>query len=399
MKAEFLSRAKEEKERLVKIRRHLHRHPELSFKENETGKFLAQELRNLGLKVQYPFGGTGVLAHLEGGRSGKTVALRSDMDALPVQEETGLPFASLNPGVMHACGHDAHMAILLGAARLLAERRKELSGRVRFLFQPAEETPPGGARGMIKAGALKGVSAIFGLHVDPLLAVGTIGTKPGVLMAQADNFDLTVVGKGGHAANPHTSVDAVVAASQVVLALQTVVSRRISPVTPAVVTVGKISGGTKHNIIAERVLLQGTCRSLDAVTARKLKESVAQIAKDTCRALGAACVFKYEPGYPPLVNPEKETRFAQETLAKLIGKKNVLSLKEPLLGGEDFAYYLKEVPGTFLRLGIRNPKLGSTLPWHHPRFLLDEEALPIGAAALAHLAWEYLNAKAPGGRP
>lgn len=396
MSSELLSRARAGKEKMVRVRRHLHRHPELSFKEKETGRFLARELKALGLKVRHPFAGTGVLAVLEGGKAGRAVALRSDMDALPVQEETGLPFASLNPGIMHACGHDAHMAILLGAARLLCERRDELKGSVRFLFQPAEETVPGGAKDMIRAGALKGVSAIFGLHVDPVLATGTIGTKPGVLMAQADDFDLTVIGKGGHAARPHTSVDAVVAAAQVVQALQTIVSRRIDPVVPAVVTVGRIAGGTKHNIIADRVLLQGTCRSLDAATARKLKTDVAQIARDTCRAFGATCLFQFFPGYPLLVNPERETRFAHEALGRLIGKKNVLALKEPLLGGEDFAYYLKQVPGTFLRLGIRNPKLGSTYPWHHSRFRVDEEAIPIGAAALAYLALEYLRTKENG---
>jgi amidohydrolase len=393
MSPEVLSRARALKDRMIRVRRHLHRHPELSFQERETGRFIAKELRALGLKVRHPFSGTGVLATLEGGKPGRTVALRSDMDALPVQEETGLPFASLNPGAMHACGHDAHMAALLGAAQILYERRRELRGGVRFLFQPAEETIPGGAKGMIACGALAGVAVIFGLHVDPVLPTGIIGTKAGVLMAQADDFDLTIIGKGGHAARPHTSVDAVVAAAEVIQALQTIVSRRIDPVSPAVVTVGRISGGTKHNIIADRVLLQGTCRSLDAATAGKLKSSVGQVARDIARAYGATCSFKYTTGYPPLVNPERETRFAHEALGNLLGKKNVLTLREPLMGGEDFTYYLKRVRGTFLRLGIRNSKLGSTFPWHHPKFLVDEEAIPIGAAALAHLALEYLRQK------
>jgi amidohydrolase len=393
MNSEVISRARALKERMIRVRRHLHRHPELSFKERETSRFLAKELRALGLKVQHPFSGTGVLAILEGGKTGRLVALRADMDALPLQEETGLPFASRNPGAMHACGHDAHMAGLLGAAQILYERRRELRGGVRFLFQPAEETVPGGAKGMIASGALAGVSVIFGLHVDPVLPTGTIGTKSGVLLAQADDFDLTIIGKGGHAARPHTSVDAIVVSSLVIQALQTIVSRRINPVTPAVVTVGRISGGTKHNIIADRVLMQGTCRSLDAGTAKKLKGSVGQIARDIARASGATCLFKYTMGYPPLINPERETRFAHEALGNLLGKKNVLSLPEPLMGGEDFTYYLKKVPGTFLRLGIRNEKLGSTFPWHHSKFLVDEEAIPIGAAALAHLALEYLRQK------
>jgi len=396
MSSEVLSRARALKDRMIRVRRHLHRYPELSFKERETGRFIAKELRDMGLKVRHPFSGTGVLATLESGKlggAGGVVALRADMDALPVQEETGLPFASRNPGAMHACGHDAHMAALLGAAQILYERRRELRGGVRFLFQPAEETIPGGAKGMIACGALKGVSVIFGLHVDPVLPTGTIGTKSGVLLAQADDFDLTIIGKGGHAARPHTSVDAIVVSSLVIQALQTIVSRRINPVTPAVVTVGRISGGTKHNIIADRVLMQGTCRSLDAGTAKKLKGSVGQIARDIARASGATSLFKYTTGYPPLINPERETRFAREALGNLLGKKNVLSLPEPLMGGEDFTYYLKRVRGTFLRLGIRNAKLGSTFPWHHSKFMVDEEAIPIGAAALAHLALEYLRQK------
>jgi amidohydrolase len=378
---------------MVGIRRHLHEHPEISFQERETGRFLASELRALGLPVRHPVGGTGVLATVKGDQPGKTVALRADMDALPVQEETGLSFASRVPGAMHACGHDAHMAILLGAARLLLEKRKELKGSVRLLFQPAEETVPGGAKAMIKDGALAGVSAIFGLHVDPSLATGTVGTKAGVLMAQADDFDLTLLGKGGHAARPHTSVDAIVLAAQVIQALQTIVSRRIDPVTPAVVTVGRISGGTKHNIIADRVVLQGTCRSLDSGTSRKLKNHVGQVARDVARAYGGKCLFQYTVGYPPLINPEPETRFAKGSLTSLLGGKNILTLKEPLMGGEDFTYYLKKVPGTFLRLGIRNAKLGSTFPWHHSRFRVDEEAIPIGAAILAHLALEFLRSK------
>lgn len=394
MTSDLLRRARTLKGWMVGIRRRLHEHPEVSFEEHETGRFLASELRALGLPVRHPVGGTGLLATVKGDHPGKTVALRADMDALPVQEETGLPFASRVPGAMHACGHDAHMAILLGATKLLLEQRREIRGSVRLLFQPAEETVPGGAKAMIKDGALEGVSAIFGLHVDPSLATGTVGVKEGVLMAQADDFDLTILGKGGHAARPHTSVDAIVLAAQVIQALQTIVSRRIDPVTPAVVTVGRISGGTKHNIIADRVVLQGTCRSLDATTARKLKSLVAQVARDVARAYGGKCLFKYTVGYPPLINPERETRFAKGSLASLLGGKNVRTLNAPLMGGEDFTYYLKKIPGTFLRLGIRNAKLGSTFPWHHSRFRVDEEAIPIGAAVLADLAQEYLRSQA-----
>jgi len=396
MRSEVLARARIHQGWMVRLRRHLHAHPELSRQEKETGRFLAAELKALGLKVQHPFAGTGILAILEGEKAGRTVALRADMDALPVQEQTGLPFASKAPGVMHACGHDAHMASLLGATKLLVERRGEIRGSVRLLFQPAEETVPGGAKAMIKAGALEGVSAIFGLHVDPVLSTGKVGTKSGILMAQADDFDLTILGKGGHAARPHTSVDAIVVASLIVQVLQTIVSRRIDPVTPAVVTVGRIAGGTKHNIIADRVLLQGTCRSLDAGTAKKLKASVARIAHDIARSCEATCLFKYTQGYPPLINPERETRFAREVLGNLLGEKNVLTLKEPLMGGEDFTYYLQKIPGTFLRLGIRNTKLGSTFPWHHPKFMVDEDAIPVGAAVLAHLALEYLRQEVGG---
>lgn len=373
-------------------RRRFHSFPELSFQEHGTARAVAAELKRLGLRVRAGVGGTGVVGTLKGRVGGRCVALRADMDALPVQEENSRAYRSRIPGRMHACGHDAHCAMLLGAARILSANGAGLPGTVKFLFQPGEETPPGGALGMIRDGALENpkADAVFGLHMDSVLATGKIGIRVGPMMAASDNFRITVRGRGGHAARPHNCLDPVLAASQIVTALQSIVSRRVDPATPAVVTVGRIAGGTKHNIIPGTVELEGTARSIDPHTARMMPVWIRETAENTARAGGLSATVDYERGYPVLSNDPKMAAFAKETAMMLLGKRAVVEIAEPLMGGEDFAYYLKEAPGAFLRLGSRSGP-STSYPWHHPRFDIDERALPVGARLLAALAEGFLG--------
>jgi amidohydrolase len=373
-------------------RRRLHAAPELSFQEKETARAIAAELKRMGIQVRAGVGGTGVVGTLTGRNGGSCLALRADMDALPVHEETGRPYRSKIPDRMHACGHDAHCAMLLGAARLLSYRRSVLKGTVKFLFQPGEETPPGGALGMIRDGALENpkVDAVFGLHVDSSLPTGKVGVRVGPMMAASDNFRILVKGRGGHAARPHDCLDPVLAASQIVAALQSIVSRRVDPAKPAVVTVGRISGGTKHNIIPETVELEGTARSIDVRTARMMPAWISRIAENTARAAGLRASVDYERGYPVLSNDPRMAIFAKNVVVDLFGRSSMIEINEPLMGGEDFAYYLKEAPGAFLRLGSRSGH-STSYPWHHPKFDIDERAMPVGARLLAGLAERFLG--------
>jgi amidohydrolase len=373
---------------MVSIRRRIHQNPELSFEEVETQKLVLDELKGLGLRGKKA-AGTGVVAVLGTGNA-PSVALRADMDALPVTEMTGLPFVSKRPGLMHACGHDAHVAILLGAARLLRER--DLPGRVVLLFQPAEESPPGGASLLIQEGVLTehGVGAAFGLHTDPTIPTGRIGLRSGPLMAATDRFEIIVRGRGGHGGRPHQAIDPVVAAAHVVTGLQTIVSRRIDPAKAAVVTVGTIHGGTKSNIIADEVRLEGTARSLEDSVWRQIPELIEEVVAGVTKALGATYEYRYTRGYPVLVNDEKMVSIADEVTREALGPRATVWLEAPLLGGEDFAYYAKEVPAAFLRLGTGNEKKGVVHPWHSARYDVDEDALPVGAAILAGCALRAL---------
>lgn len=377
---------------LTEWRRRFHREPELSFQERRTAEAIAAELRRLGLAVRTGVGGTGVVGTLKGRGGGRCLALRADMDALPVSEETGRPYRSKIPGRMHACGHDAHCAMLLGAARLLSAGRGRVKGSVKFLFQPGEETPPGGALGMIRDGAMENpkVDAAFGLHVDSSLPTGRIGIRVGPMMAASDNFRILVKGRGGHAARPHNCLDPVLAASQIVAALQSIVSRRVDPAAPAVVTVGRIAGGTKHNIIPETVELEGTARSIDPHTARMMPVWIREVAENTARAGGLKAEVHYERGYPVLSNDPKMAAFARKTAVDLLGRSAAMDIAHPLMGGEDFAYYLKKAPGAFLRLGSCSGP-STSYPWHHPKFDIDEKALPAGARLLAALAEGFLK--------
>ena len=380
-------------QKLVKLRREFHQYPELFFNEFRTSERVAKELRKLRIPTKTGIAKTGVVGVLTGRKRGKTVALRADMDALPIEEQTGFPYKSRNKGVMHACGHDVHMACAIGAAVILSQLKDELNGNVKFIFQPSEEVIPGGAKPMIQAGVLKNptVSGIFGLHCEPGIPAGKIGVKDGPFMAQVDDFDIAISGSSGHGARPHQGVDAIVVASQVIQALQTIPSRKIDPVEPVVISVGKIEGGTARNIICDRVMLKGTARSLSREVARKIPTLLKSITSGVTRAAGASFELIYSPGYPVLVNHPEATDLARGTITRIFGKQAIFEIKKPEMGAEDFAYFLQKVPGTFLRLGIRNPKKGAVYPWHHPKFTVDEEVIKMGAAVLAGVAFDFLN--------
>lgn len=389
---QFLGMARELLPELVRLRRQIHQNPELGFEEHRTARLVAETLRELNIEVTEGIAKTGVVGLLKGQEDGRVVALRADMDALPLEEKTGLPFASRNQGVMHACGHDAHTAMLLGAAMLLSQVRDRLPGRVKFIFQPCEESPPGGAQGMIQEGVLDKpkVGGIFGLHVNPLMPAGTIGLKEGTVMAAADMFKLVIKGKGGHGATPHHTVDSIVVAAHVIQALQTIPSRYVDPVKPVVLSIGTIHGGTKSNIIAGEVKLSGTVRTLDPSLRERIPELMEKMIKGVSSAFGAECSFEYERGFPPVVNHSQMVELVRRAAAKIVGSKRCFPIKQPSMGGEDFAYYVQRVPGAFFHLGVAK-KEGPNYPWHHPQFDIAEEALPVGAAILAQIAVDFLR--------
>ncbi|MDQ7797384.1 MAG: amidohydrolase [Candidatus Edwardsbacteria bacterium] len=373
-------------------RRHFHKNPELSFREFQTSRTVAAELKKLGMAVKPKVGGTGVVGLLQGGRQGKTLALRADMDALPVKEENRTSYISKNPGVMHACGHDGHMAMLLGAAKMLSCQRTQIRGQVKFLFQPGEETPPGGALGMIRDGAMEGpkVDAVFALHLDSSLPTGKVGLCRGPMMAASDNFEITIAGKGGHAARPHDCLDPVTAAAQIIMGLQTIVSRKVDPVHPAVVTVGKIRAGSKHNIIPQEAILIGTARTIDPHSTKMMPLWIRQLAEGIARANGLKARVGYERGYPVLFNDPGMVDLCEKVIASRYGKKAPVRITEPMMGGEDMAYFLHKAPGAFLRLGSRQGR-ETAFPWHHPKFSIDEKSLSLGAGILTEIALNFLS--------
>jgi amidohydrolase len=375
---------------VVKLRRTIHANPELAFEEHETAKLVAASLEKSGVSVRNGVAKTGIIGTLKGKGKGKVVALRSDMDALPILEATGLPFASKNQGKMHACGHDAHTAIGLGAAMILSELRDELNGEVRFLFQPSEEKNPGGAPYMIEDGALDGVDEIYGLHVIAQHDAGTVGFCEGEMMASADELYITIKGKSGHGARPHFAIDPVVTSAQVILGLQTLISRNLDPFSQGVITIGSIHGGFAPNIIPEDVKLVGTLRSMTKEWRDYAHKRVKEITEGICAAAGASCDVLIDKGYPVLRNEPSKTLFAEECARELFGSDQVFKA-ERLMGAEDFAYYLEKVPGTFYRLGIRNKKQGITADIHNDHFTIDEEALRNGIAMQAYLAAKALS--------
>lgn len=396
--------------RVIETRRDIHQHPELGNREVRTAKLVADRLRSLGIEVKENVAHTGVVGLLRGGKPGKVVALRADMDALPVTEQVDLPFASnvrttyngQDVGVMHACGHDAHVAILLGVAEVLAGMRDEIPGTVKFLFQPAEEGAPqgeeGGAELMVKEGALEHpeVDAIFGLHVTSRFAVGEIAYKPGGMMAAVDSFKIVVRGKQTHGAYPWLGVDPIVVASQIVLGLQTIPSRQVdSSLAPSIVTVGAIHGGVRNNIIPDEVEMIGTIRSLDAKMREDIHARIKRTAESIASSAGATATVTITTGYPITYNDPALTEQALPTLRHVAGAEQV-KLVNPVLGAEDFSFFQQNVPGLFFWLGTRpqNQTVEEAPSNHSPLFYVDESGLGLGVRALAHVAMDYLSGTA-----
>jgi amidohydrolase len=367
----------------VTWRRHLHAHPELSGQEHETAAFVRERLGSLdSLEIVSPTP-TSVVATLRGGRPGPTLALRADMDALPIQEESGVEFASRNAGVMHACGHDGHTAMLLATARLLAAMREELAGEVRFVFQHAEELPPGGAVEIVASGAIEGVDAVVGCHLLSDMEVGRIGAIEGPCTASGDTFSARIVGRGGHAAFPHAAVDPIAAAAQAISSLQHVVSRETPPLDSVVVSVTRISGGTADNVIPESVELGGTVRTYSEDVRLRTREAMERILGGIASAHGASYQFEYVDGYPSVVNDPDLTALVREVAGERLVE------CPPLMAGEDFSAYLRVAPGCFFFVGAGGP---DAFPHHHPRFTIDEDALPVGIETLTQTALRILSA-------
>ena len=379
------------KQRMIEIRRDFHMHPELGNEEFRTSKVVSGILESLGLKVERGVAGTGVTALLEGGGSGKTVALRADMDALPIQDRKKVEYTSRVKGKMHACGHDAHTAILLGAAMVMTELKEHINGKVKFIFQPAEETTGGAAR-MVEEGVLDNpkVDAVFGLHVSPELEVGTVGIRCGIANACSDDFRIEVIGKSAHGAQPNEGVDAIAVSAQIINALQQVISRQIDPMEPGVMTVGIIRGGSQANIIADRVEMTGTIRTLDSATRQRIHEGIEDIAMNICRAMGAKHRVLFDAGYPLLINDNSMAEMVKKAAVKIVGDK-VIDIQKPRLGVEDFAYYLQRVPGVFWRLGSGSREGKTQYVAHSPYFDIEEDALCIGAAVHVQTVLEYLQ--------
>ncbi len=380
-----------DREFVVQLRRELHRYPELAFEERETSRRLAGVLGEAGLEVRTGLATTGLLGVLSGARPGRTMLIRADMDALPVEEAAGRPYGSLALGKMHACGHDGHMAMAATSARVLARRRQTFSGNVVFAFQPAEETT-GGAALMIQDGALADprVDAAIGLHLANTLPVGQIAAMPGPVTAATDSFVLTVTGRGGHAARPHLSVDPVAVSFQIGSALQTLMTRERSPAQPAVLTVGAIHGGTAANVIADRVEMRGTLRTYDPELRRHLKQRVEEMVGGVAGAMRAGATVRWDEGYPPTVNNPRITTLVAQAAAEVVGEAGLVG-HEPSLGGDDMAYFCAAVPGCYARLGSANAELGLDAPHHSPRFDFDEAALPIGVEVLVRATLTFLN--------
>jgi len=396
--AEIIKAAERYHQEMITWRRQFHQHPELGFQEAETAAYIVAVLTKLGLEVESGIAKTGVVATLRSGKPGKTIALRADMDALPVLEQNEVPYRSQNQGVMHACGHDAHMAIVLGAAAVLTELKEQLVGNIKFIFQPAEEGAEGtfgGAKPMIEAGVLQNpeVAHVLGAHVWPGLPVGTAAIKEGPVMASSTGWDLTVTGKGGHGAVPHLSIDSIAIASQIVVALQQIVSRTCNPMEPAVFTVGQFNAGTRHNIIAETAELSGTLRTFNRATKERILKLAADIASNIAAPFGATCNFRTKVGgVDPTVN---DAQLAAKVIASahtILGEGKVITKFDSSMGGEDFSYFDQAVPSCYFFIGVSSDKV-DPFPIHHGRFDIDEKALYYGALVFAQATVDLLFGK------
>ncbi len=375
---------------LIEIRRHIHANPELSLHEQKTASYVAGVLSSCGISVKQNIGKTGVIGELKGNNTDQRIlAIRTDMDALPIHEKTNLPYSSQKPGIMHACGHDIHTTIGLGTAMILSQIDEKLPGDIRFLFQPAEEIAKG-ANLMIKDGAMQNVNAIFGLHVFPSILSGNIGIKYGALTAAADDLEITIMGESGHGARPHEAIDAIWISAQVITNLQQAISRMQNPLRPVVLSIGKISGGKASNVIADEVKLLGTVRSLHPETYEKLPEWITQIVKSVCQTYGANCEVNYKRCVPSVQNDPHLTQIIEIAAKEALGNEKVEILTEPSLGAEDFSVYLTQCPGTMFRLGVGH-KNRLNYPLHHPLFDPDEGAIMTGVITMTYAIYKYFT--------
>ncbi len=377
-------------EQIVKIRQDLHKHPELSGREEHTKYLIKGILEANGYEVTEFEDHHGLIADLIVDKSAKTVAIRADMDALPIQEQTNKEYASVVDGVMHACGHDSHSAIALGSAVAVSKFRDDLPGNIRYIFQPSEESKDGGSTQMIEGGALDGVSAIFGLHAYPYLNTGEIGFKYGVMMASADVFDIEIFGKASHGARPHEGVDAILVTSMIVASLNHIVSRKIDPLHPAVISLGTIEGGKASNIVCDYVRLKGTVRTINEKVRKDIPKMMETSIKGICKTMGATSKFDYQFGQPELINHDEMVDLLLKEATQIIGKDKCIDLVDPVMGGEDFSEYLQIVPGAFFRLGSCNESKKTCSPQHNSRFDVDDDALKIGMKILSSMAVEFL---------
>ena len=378
---------------LVETRRTIHMNPELGFEEVETSRLIAGYLDKFGLQVKTGMAKTGVIGLLKGGKPGKTVAIRADMDALPMEEANQVPYRSKVKGKMHACGHDGHVTILLGVARLFSSLADQVQGNIKWVFQPAEEGG-GGGRVLTEEGVLENpkVDAIFGAHLFPDLQIGRVGIHEKEGLAATDRFVIKMIGSGAHGAYPHLSRDPIAAVGHLITQIHTIVSRSISPLDSAVITIGKVGGGTAFNIIPDEAEILGTVRSLSQKVRGELKSRMEQVTQGVAKSFGMDYGFDFQYGYPALINDPEMSRLVAAACAKGIGKENVEFLR-PSMGGEDFAYYLEKVPGSFFRLGCRNEAKGIVNPFHSSRFDIDEDVLPFGVEMFTRIIDEYLGLK------
>ncbi|UOY87167.1 M20 family metallopeptidase [Bacillus glycinifermentans] len=375
---------------MVELRRHFHQYPELSHQEVNTPLTIAKYLESFGVEVRTNVGGQGVVGIIKGGRPGKTVALRADFDALPLQDQKDVPYRSTVPGVMHACGHDAHTSALLIAAKVLMRHQKDLKGNIVLIHQFGEEVTPGGAKPMIEDGCLDGVDAIFGTHIWAPMPVGQVGVKAGAMMAAADKFKITITGRGGHGGAPHLTTDALLTGASVISHLQQIVSRRVDPTEAAVISIGTFHSGQAFNVIAEEAVIEGTVRTFSKQVQETIITEMERVIKGVCGANGASFKLDYEKGYPPVINHEKETGIVRTCAKQVVGEEAVIELA-PNMIGEDFSYYLERVPGSFFFTGAGNEHTGAVYPHHHPKFDIDEKGMLNAAKILVSSALEFLE--------
>lgn len=371
----------------------MHQHPEISYKEFETTKFIKSELESLGVPYESPLE-TGCVGIIEGGiKSSRVIALRADIDALPIEEEGSAKqeFISQNPGAAHCCGHDAHTSNLLAVAKILMELKGEIEGKVLLVFQPGEEKLPGGGKLLSESGFLQDqkVQAIYGLHTSPMHKTGTIATKTGPLMASADEFDLDIIGRGGHAARAHETIDPIVLAAQFVNAAQTIASRNVDPTEPVVVTIGRISGGTAYNIIPEKVELSGTVRTFSSDTADLVEKRLHALASGITEPAGGSYNLRYNKGYPSVINSDHEAQTVLKTMRTLFGDENAIEMSKPIMAAEDFAFYQQHFAGGFFFVGSGSKSSDSLYPWHHPKYNVDDEFFKVATPLMAALVFDH----------